>query len=137
MLKRKPKSTQHIQEHTCQNCGNHFVGHVCNNCGEKVFNKHQLSTKHFLHELIDFFYHFESKVLKTIKLNIFKPGFVTKENLRGVRVPYAKPVQLYLVVGLVFILISGKVGVTDYIPSIGDHQYYSISDYPFLNGLNL
>lgn len=122
----------HKEAATCQNCGNVFKGKVCNECGEKIFDEHQLTTKHFLHEVIDFFYHFENKVLKTIKLNFLKPGFVTKENLRGVRVPYAKPVQLYLVVAVMFYIGVSKVGVTDYIPSYGDHRYYYLSDYTIL-----
>ena len=117
---------------TCNNCGHVYKGKICNQCGEKVFSEKQLTTKHFIHQVIDFFYHWESKVLKTIKLNIFKPGFVTKENLRGVRVPYAKPVQLYLVVAFIFYIVVSKVGVTDYIPSYGDHYFFSLSYYkPF------
>lgn len=118
--------------HTCKTCGHQFEGKVCNQCGEKVFHEHHLSAGHFFHEVIDFFYHFENKVLKTIWLNFIKPGFVTKENLRGVRIPYANPVQLYLVVNLIFYLVVSKVGVTDYIPNMGDHKYYRVSDYPLL-----
>ena len=120
------------EKYTCQNCGNSFSGKICNLCGEKVFHEHHLTTKYFFHQVIDFFYHFESKVLKTIKLNFLKPGFVTKENLNGVRVPYANPVQLYLVVNLIFFLVVSKVGVKDYIPTFGDHKYYYLSDYPAL-----
>ena len=126
-------STKSINSsHTCKNCGHPFEGKVCNQCGEKVFHEHHLSAGHFFHEVIDFFYHFENKVLKTIWLNFIRPGFVTKENLRGVRIPYANPVQLYLVVNLIFYLVVSKVGVTDYIPNMGDHHYYKVSDYPAL-----
>jgi Protein of unknown function (DUF3667) len=118
-----------IETHTCRNCGHVFSGKVCNICGEKIFSEKQLSTGHFFHQVIDFFLHFESKVLKTIKLNIIKPGFVTMENLRGVRVPYAKPVQLYLVVSVVFFIAVAKIGRKDYIPSKEDHHYYPLSDY--------
>lgn len=126
------KTIYNYESNTCKNCGQVFSGKVCNNCGEKVFHEKQLSAGHYLHEVIDFFYHFENKVLKTIKLNILKPGFITAENLRGVRVPYAKPVQLYLVVAVLFYIIVSKVGVTDYIPQFGDHKYYYVSDYRIL-----
>jgi Protein of unknown function (DUF3667) len=118
-----------VQIHTCHNCKHRFAGKICNQCGEKVFNEEQLTTKHFFHQVIDFFWHWENKVLKTIKLNFLKPGFVTKENLNGVRVPYANPVQLYLVVSLLFYLVVSKVGVSDYIPTYGDHHYFSLSGY--------
>lgn len=113
----------------CKNCGNSFKGKICNHCGEKLFDEKTLTTKHFIHEAIDFFYHWESKVLKTIKLNFLKPGFVTKRNLEGIRVSYAKPVQLYLVVAFVFFVIVARLGVTDYIPGYGDQNYFSLSQY--------
>jgi hypothetical protein len=118
-----------VQINTCRNCKHSFSGKICNQCGEKVFNETQLSTKHFIHQIFDFFLHWESKVLKTIKLNFLKPGFVTKENLNGVRIPYAKPIQLYLVVAVIFYIVVSKVGQTDYIPTYGDQQYFPISGY--------
>ena len=118
-----------VQIHTCKNCKHHFSGKICNQCGEKVFDETQLSTKSFIKQILDFFLHWESKVLKTIKLNFIKPGFITKENLNGIRVPYAKPIQLYLVVAVIFYLVVTKVGVTDYIPYYGDHNYFSLSGY--------
>jgi hypothetical protein len=120
------------QRHTCRNCGHVFTGKVCNNCGEKTFNEHQLSTSHFFHQIIDFFTHFENKVLRSIWLNFIKPGFITKQNLSGVRVRYATPVQLYLVVSIIFFIVVTKIGVTDYTPSPMDHYYFKLSDYaPF------
>lgn len=118
-----------VKINTCRNCKHSFIGIICNQCGEKIFDAKQLSTKNFIRQIFDFFLHWESKVLKTIRLNFLKPGFVTKENLNGVRVPYAKPVQLYLVVAVIFYLVVTKVGTTDYIPYYGDHNYFSLSGY--------
>jgi Protein of unknown function (DUF3667) len=129
-------TTKHItynaNQQTCKNCGHVFNGKICNQCGEKIFDEKQLTTKYFFHQVIDFFWHWESKVLKSIKLNFLKPGFITKENINGIRVPYAKPIQLYLVVAFLFYIIVSKVGVTDYIPSAGDHYYYTLSSYKLL-----
>jgi Protein of unknown function (DUF3667) len=124
-------TTKHItydtEMQTCKNCGHIFKGKICNQCGEKVFDEKQLTAKYFFHQVIDFFWHWESKVLKSIKLNFLKPGFITKENINGIRVPYAKPIQLYLVVAFLFYIIVSKVGVTDYIPSHEDHNYFALS----------
>ncbi len=121
--------TYNTNQQTCKNCKHIFHGKICNQCGEKVFNEKQLTTKYFFHQVIDFFWHWESKVLKSIKLNFLKPGFITKENINGIRVPYAKPIQLYLVVAFLFYIVVSKIGATDYIPSYGDHYYYSLSNY--------
>ncbi len=115
--------------HTCVSCGNQFKGKICNVCGEKVFHPSHLNVKHYLEQVFDFFGHFENKVIKTIWLNFIKPGFVTKENLRGVTVPYAKPVQLFVVVNLIFYFITNFLGVTDYTPNQGDESYFGLSSY--------
>ncbi len=123
----RKRISYHAATTICKNCDHSFQGKICNQCGEKVFNEKTLTTKHFIHEAIDFFYHWESKVLKTIRLNFLKPGYVTKQNLEGIRVPYAKPVQLYLVVAFVFFVVVSKLQVSDYIPQYGDQDYYSLS----------
>ncbi len=115
--------------HTCANCGNQFKGKICNECGEKLFHPSHLSVKHFLEQVFDFFAHFESRVIKSIWLNLIKPGFITKENLRGVTVPYTKPVQLFVVVNVIFYFTTNFLGVTDYTPSQGDENYFGLSSY--------
>lgn len=118
--------------HVCPNCHNKFYGKICNHCGEKVFHDSQLSAKHFIHQTIDVFTHFENKVVKTIWLLLSKPGFVTKENLRGVRVPYAKPVQVFVIVNLFFYMMIQYLHITDYTPSSQDGASSYISDKPGL-----
>ncbi|MEP6675301.1 MAG: DUF3667 domain-containing protein [Ferruginibacter sp.] len=115
--------------HECRNCGNAFRGKICNVCGEKVFQEKHLTVGHFFHQILDFFYHFESKVLKTIWLNFIKPGKITKDNLNGLTVPYAKPIQLFLVVNLIFYFALHFSHISDYTPSQGDHYYFTLSDH--------
>jgi hypothetical protein len=114
-------------QQTCKNCDHNFFGKICNQCGEKVFDEKQLTAKYFFQQVIDFFWHWENKVLKSIKLNFLKPGFITKENINGKRVSYAKPIQLYLVVAFLFYIVVTKIGVSDYIPAYGDHNYFFLS----------
>lgn len=91
-----------------------------------------MSVKHFIHQAFDVFTHFESKVLRTAWLIIRKPGFVTQENLRGVRVPYAKPVQLFIIVNLAFYLLVSYLHRSDYVPAAYDNNSSFISERPFL-----
>ena len=132
----EPIKTIRIQSpkeiHTCIHCGHSFRGKLCNECGEKKFHPKQLSVHHFVHQAIDLFTHFESKVLKTVWLLIRRPGFVTQENLRGVRVPYAKPVQLFIIVNLCFYLLVSYLERRDYVPVAFDNRGSFISSRPGL-----
>ena len=128
----KPKHSLNTGDHTCLNCGASFRGKVCNHCGEKVFHPSQLGVRNFLHQAIEVFTHFENKVLKSIWLTLRRPGYITKQNLRGIRVPYANPVQLFIIVNLLFYIIVSGFKRNDYTPFIGDANSNTLSSYPYL-----
>lgn len=131
-LNNRTKKDHESDRHICVNCGNSFTGKICNQCGEKVFYHEQLSFKSFLHHWVDLFTHFDNKVLKSIWLTIVKPGFITKENLLGKRVRYAKPVQLFIIVNLLFYLTISYLNRSDYIPSAFDNYNSAIHIRPGL-----
>lgn len=95
---------------TCLNCGHIFTGEFCNQCGEKVYAEHDKSFKHFLHESFHFLTHLDGKFLKSLKLIFFKPGQLAFDYCRGIRKRYFKPVSLFLIgviLYLIFPLIQG------------------------------
>lgn len=62
----------------------------------------------FWHMVKHFFYditHFDSKFFDTLKLLIFKPGFLSKEYVNGRRASYLHPVKMYVFTSAVFFLI--------------------------------
>lgn len=128
-----PAANTAVEQLTCSNCKNYFHGNICNSCGEKVFQLSQLSSKNFFkHILREVGTPYDNKLLKSILLTFTKPGFLTQENLKGIRIPYAKPVQLFIVVNLLFYLLVVFFQRTDYIPSMSDNYSSFISDRPLL-----
>ena len=119
--------TQHRAENTCPTCGNGYNGSYCNNCGEKVFHPHDLSVPHLLEQTVDSFTHFDLKIPKSL-LQVFNPGFLTYEFLHGIRVPFAKPVQLFIICNLIFFFCFKIARFNDYSPVLGDHHYFLISE---------
>jgi hypothetical protein len=120
--KRKAK-----EAHTCPTCHTHFKGSFCPTCGEKVFHIHDLSLAHLTEHTIDIFTHFDLKIPKSMLL-LFKPGYLTEQFLKGIRVPYAKPVQLFIIVNIVFFLSVNWFNFYDFTPSFGDHTFYNLSE---------
>jgi hypothetical protein len=89
----------------CKNCNTKFSGNFCNNCGEKVINDGDFALMKLLSQVLDTFTHLDSKVFKTLKLLLFYPGKLSKLYTEGIRVPYMKPFQIYIIINIIFFFI--------------------------------
>ena len=95
---------------TCKNCSNKFNGKYCNQCGERVYTEHDKKLAHAFEEVFHFITHLDSKFLKTLKYTLIQPGLVSREYCEGKRKKYYKPVSLFLigvVIYLLFPLLQG------------------------------
>jgi hypothetical protein len=88
----------------CKNCGISFTGNYCSNCGEKIYHAHDKSLHHILHETVHFITHFDGAFFKTIRSVFIHPGLVSSEYVAGIRKKYFKPVSLYLLCVVVYLL---------------------------------
>lgn len=92
------------KETDCLNCGATLIGRYCHICGQENTVRHE----GFWHMVKHFFYditHFDSKFFDTLKLLLFKPGFLSKEYVNGRRASYLHPVKMYVFTSAVFFLI--------------------------------
>ena len=88
----------------CKNCGFTFTGNYCSNCGEKIYHAHDKSLHHILHEAVHFITHFDGAFFKTLRSVFIHPGLVSSEYVTGIRKKYFKPVSLYLLCVVVYLL---------------------------------
>lgn len=117
------------QVNTCPSCKTKFEGKFCPNDGEKAFHESDYTIRKFLEQTVDVFTHFDGKFVRSALYIFTKPGFLTEQNMHGIRVKYAKPMQIFLLANILFFFITHWVGVTDYTPNIGDERYGGISSY--------
>jgi hypothetical protein len=84
---------------TCANCGAALVGEYCHGCGEKRPEARDISVKHFVAEAASELTSVEhSKLFRTLRALLFKPGFLTAEYFSGRRGRYLKPLNLCLAI---------------------------------------
>lgn len=114
---------KNIRGNTCQNCRTHISdeANFCSECGQ-VNDTNRLSVKQYFSEYLSGFFNFDNRFLKTVIPLIFKPGFVTKEYIRGKRIKYVNPFQLYLHITILFFLVIGIFSAIDSYKSIDENE---------------
>ncbi|HFS66834.1 MAG TPA: DUF3667 domain-containing protein, partial [Flavobacteriia bacterium] len=78
----------------------------CSNCGQ-VNDLKPLSIKQYLREFLSGFFAFDTRTFHTIFPLLFKPGKVTNDYIKGKRMHYVNPFQLYLHTSIIFFLVIG------------------------------
>jgi hypothetical protein len=79
----------------CTNCGG-ASSDYCVRCGERQPGHHDLSVAHFAHEVVHEFVHVDSKLFRTLRDIVIKPGFLTEEYFAGRKSRYIAPLRLFL-----------------------------------------
>ena len=84
----------------CANCGSARTGNYCATCGQKALPVNP-PVKYFLSEAAHELLNFDGKILRSMRLLITRPGFLTKEIFAGRRASYVSPIRLYLVFSVI------------------------------------
>ena len=92
------------KETNCLNCGTEVIGKYCHNCGQENTEPEE-SFWHLVSHFFNDFTHFDSKFFSTVKDIIFKPGYLSKEYMRGRRASYLNPVRMYFFTSFIFFLV--------------------------------
>ena len=97
----------HLSERTekdCLNCGATVYGRYCHVCGQENIEPKE-SVWHLITHFFNDFTHFDGKFFSTVKDLLLKPGFLSKEYMRGRRASYLNPVRMYVFTSFIFFLI--------------------------------
>ena len=95
-------------EKNCLNCGTTIVGRYCHNCGQENIEPKE-SVWHLITHFFNDVTHFDGKFFSTLKVLLFKPGFLPKEYMLGRRAAYLNPVRMYIFTSFIFFLIFFSV----------------------------
>ena len=93
----------------CRNCSAPLAGQYCSSCGQK----HQLrviTLWELFRSLIGDLFELDSRLWRSLRPLVFRPGFLTREYLNGKRAFYTPPLRMYLVLSITFFLVISMVG---------------------------
>ncbi len=92
------------EEKICLNCSTELIGRFCHLCGQENLEPKQTVwgiVSHFLYDIT----HFDGKFFSTVGRLVTKPGFLSKEFIRGRRASYLNPIKMYVFSSAVFFTI--------------------------------
>jgi hypothetical protein len=93
----------------------------CPNCGQKRIKKHETLRDLFRNFLGDYFA-YDSKLAKSVRPLLFKPGYLSLEYLRGKRMRYIPPLRLYIFVSILFFILLNLQANTPAIEGMSAEQ---------------
>lgn len=93
-----------IKKITCKNCESLFEGHFCPNCGQSVKDFDRPFSVLFF-DILANMWAFDTRVFKTLKSLLFKPGEMALDYVNGRRARYMPPFRLYIFISFIFFLL--------------------------------
>jgi hypothetical protein len=92
----------------CVSCGQPAGTPFCPHCGERRAADRRYSLLHFAREAAEAFASTDGKFLRTIWALVRAPGALTAAYMRGERVRYMGPVQVFLLMNLLFFVLASS-----------------------------
>ena len=104
--------------HPCTNCAAPLIGPYCAACGQPI-ETHRRSVFVLLHDFVKDVASFDSRILRTARALLFKPGELPLAFREGRTQPYVPAVRLYLFVSLAFFVILGvtHIAIVQFVPA--------------------
>ncbi len=93
----------------CKNCGTRLAGRFCHTCGQQDRDL-SLPFRTLLAEGFGELFAFDSRLLRTLKPLILRPGMLTTEFMLGRRARYVPPFRLYLFISILMFVMIGLSG---------------------------
>ncbi|MDP3452197.1 MAG: DUF3667 domain-containing protein [Bacteroidales bacterium] len=88
----------------CKNCETQFEGNYCPNCGQSVKDL-DIPFKILIFDIMANMWAFDTRVLKTLKSVLFKPGEMALDYVAGKRARYMPPFRFYVFISFIFFLL--------------------------------
>jgi hypothetical protein len=97
-------------QETCVTCGAAIDTPYCSTCGEMRSSDRKHGIWDFIRDhVIESVISFDGRVIRSVKALLLEPGKLTREFMRGSRIPYVVPLQLFFMINVVYFLWSAKV----------------------------
>ena len=97
---------------TCPTCKVGVATPFCPACGERTLHPRELTLRWLLEHAFEAFTSVDSKLLRSFRHLVFRPGQLTAAFLQGRRQPFMGPVPLFLITNVLFFAAEALLGGT-------------------------
>jgi hypothetical protein len=106
----------------CVTCGSALLGSYCHACGEKRRDASDLTLRAFAHYALEAVTNADARLYRTLRLLVTRPGLLAREYVAGRRKPYIEPLQLFLLINLLYFLTLGTaIGTSAFTTDLAFH----------------
>ena len=95
-----------MNNNTCANCQAEMFGEYCAKCGEQRVTPELRSMRYIVGNIIADLTTLDSKVWKTTLTVLLRPGKLEKDFSLGRRIDYMKPITLFFLINVLFVMFS-------------------------------
>jgi hypothetical protein len=100
-----------IEPELCASCNAVLSGPFCAQCGEKVVDAHHdYSLGHFVQHAMHDFTHFDTKLFRSLRPLLTRPGWLTNEFLAGRRTRFIRPLPMFILLNIAFFFVGSRMG---------------------------
>jgi hypothetical protein len=86
----------------CVTCGTRLAGRYCHECGEKRREPADLTLRSFAHYAVEAVTNADARLYRTLRILFTQPGLLAREFIAGRRQPFVSPLQLFLLINVVY-----------------------------------
>ncbi|MEX0891795.1 MAG: DUF3667 domain-containing protein [Gemmatimonadota bacterium] len=91
-------------------CGTALSARYCHACGERVLTPRDNRLSAFLRDALAGVLDLDSRLWRSFRALVMKPGLLTAEHIRGRRRPYLGSLQVFLLANLAFFAVLTTIG---------------------------
>lgn len=112
-----------IAQWTCPTCNTFVATSFCPTCGESPLRARELTWRGLFGHVFEAFTNIDSRLLRTFRYLVSRPGVLTVAYLEGRRKPYLGPVRLFLITNVLFFAVESLTGGTIFTTPLDSHLH--------------
>lgn len=117
-----PETDTVFEAALCVNCSRPLRGPFCSACGQKALRPNDFSLGRYLRESSAVLTNTDSRLFRSFRSLLLRPGHLTAEYVRGRHAPYLQPLQLFLLCNLFYFLVQPLTGVNTLTTPLSVHM---------------